>query len=722
MKIFLLHPLACNDVRGFVEPRNNDAFVPSADFEPDSVFAYVGGESILYKCGVDINGEFYQCAPTGEPVNATAGLTIFNGTRRGQDQSVIYYALPLADSIRSCEIDKLNGELNNCTYAAQDIPGAIDLTIVDESVFITNDLNGTVTKCQIDQDFTFTDCEVVLEDVKIPYGITYDPETGVVYIIQEDEMLILCSVVDGELENCAEEGFGFKGVNDIVLFEDFAYLPNFERNSVIKCNKDPSTGSLSTCGPTGGLFENPSDIEIRKDQRQAYVLNSLNESVTTCSINGNGDFEFCFSSAQGRKPPDYVAVSRRGAVFASNFEEGVIYKCDRDSIGTMRNCTITGPKFLGPDGMAVWDDKYLFIAEAEGVFRCDIGNENELENCRETGTRTRVPSRISVTGSTAYIANRFDPHTVCDIVEGGELENCRLNDAISGEQASVEAYGSTYVYISSYQNQTVSVCTLTPEGDLKDCQIALSNATSPQITGPLDVGAYDFGYVYVVDSKANTIYRCFISVDGFLESCTVALDGLNSPRGISFDSLNHAYITHTYDSVLRCDIGRNRSLVNCNYDGDFDPRRINGVAFPQSIALGGLIPPKTSKEPEELPERPLIGTSSLPMLVNGYTMINRVLPEGNGDFECEGISPCILDGDSEAALMQCQGASNCSGFIWETKENEAELKVSNMTLEEPEPLNPNSVFFEKPVRVNGYSRKGQVIGPLAHFFCQSKSH
>lgn len=130
MKIFLLHPLACNDVRGFVEPRNNDAFVPSADFEPDSVFAYVGGESILYKCGVDINGEFYQCAPTGEPVNATAGLTIFNGTRRGQDQSVIYYALPLADSIRSCEIDKLNGELNNCTYAAQDIPGAIDLTIV----------------------------------------------------------------------------------------------------------------------------------------------------------------------------------------------------------------------------------------------------------------------------------------------------------------------------------------------------------------------------------------------------------------------------------------------------------------------------------------------------------------------------------------------------------------------------------------------------------------
>lgn len=673
----------------------------------------------MYKCGVDTNGEFYLCAPTGEPVNATTGLTVFNGTTRGQNESVLYYALPLSGSVRFCSIDKVNGELNNCTYATQDIPGAIDLTLVDESAFITSDEQGTVTKCQIEQDFTFSECEVVLDGLKIPYGITYDLETGFVYIVQEAEMLILCRIVDGELDDCAEEGFGFKGVNDVVLFEDFAYMPDYEDNSVIKCTRDAFTGSLFACGPTGGLFESPSDIDIRKDRRQAFVLNNLNESVTTCSINENGDFEFCFSSAQGRKAPDYVAVSRRGAVYASNFEESVIYKCDRDSIGTMRNCTVTGPKFDGPDGMAVWNDNYLFIAEANGVFRCDIGKDNELENCRETGTRTRVPSRISVSNSTAYIANRYDPHTVCDIVEGGELVNCRLNDAISGEQVSVEAYQSTYVYISSYQNQTVSVCILTPEGDLKDCQITLSNATSPQIMGPLDVGAYDYGYVYVVDSVANKIYRCFVGSGGFLESCTLALDGLNSPRGISFDSLNHAYITHTYDSVLRCDIGKDRSLVNCNYDGDFDPRRINGVAFPQSIALGGLIPPKTSKKPEDLPVRPIIGTSSLPMLVNGYTLINTVLPEGNGDFECEGVSPCILDGDSEAALMRCQGESDCSGFIWETKENEARLKETNKSFKNAEPLTPNSVFFEKPVRVNGYSRKGQVIGPFGHFDCLS---
>jgi hypothetical protein len=67
--------------------------------------------------------------------------------------------------------------------------------------------------------------------------------------------------------------------------------------------------------------------------------------------------------------------------------------------------------------------------------------------------------------------------------------------------------------------------------------------------------------------------------------------------------------------------------------------------------------------------------------------------------------------------MRCQGESDCSGFIWETKENEAELKETNKTSENTEPLTPNSVFFEKPVRVNGYSRKGQVIGPFGHFDC-----
>jgi hypothetical protein len=143
--------------------------------------------------------------------------------------------------------------------------GTLGAGVVRDTLYITNALVNTVTKCDIDPaSGSLSNCGTTGTVGLRPYSISF--YMGLyAYIANENSRTVtVCTVsLDGSLVDCGDSGYNENDqVNYSVVTASYLLLTAFNSGLVYRCVITPSTGLLTDCIGVGTGFSGPMGMSV----------------------------------------------------------------------------------------------------------------------------------------------------------------------------------------------------------------------------------------------------------------------------------------------------------------------------------------------------------------------------------------------------------------------------------------------------------------------------
>ena len=147
-----------------------------------------------------------------------------------------------------------------CAYG-----GRLGAGVLHDTLYITNAIGNTVTKCAIDPaSGKLSNCGLAGALFNRPYSIAF--YMGLyAYIANEGTADVTqCTIsLDGSLVNCFKSGSpSGKQVNYVVVTANYILVAAFNAGEVLRCQITPGTGLLTNCIAVGSGFNGPMGITV----------------------------------------------------------------------------------------------------------------------------------------------------------------------------------------------------------------------------------------------------------------------------------------------------------------------------------------------------------------------------------------------------------------------------------------------------------------------------
>lgn len=505
-----------------------------------SLYAYISNntDNDVTKCTTNLtNGTLGTCGTASAPFSTPFGIA--TQAVAGLSLDAAYITNQSAGTVTQCGVTGADGQLVHCFDAG---PGDVFSTPTNIAFFETADIYAYIT----DADHS---------------------GTGSVW-------QCLFSTSTGLLSGCATTGSGFDhpvGISfETVASADYAYVTNFEANTIETCAVDSGTGNLTSCASSSLLS---TDVLINITQQTfssvnyLYVADAVQESILQCKIDttvtATGNI-YCIDSGTAglfSAPPSSVVFQEVAGTtygYVNEPDAGMVWQCTvNTTTGQFTGCVDSGP--IG------FENPYITV----------LGTVNSV-----------LYAYISDVDFDLVWQCVVDPVTgaLCDCVDAAKNLLTPLSNPIG---VSFQTFaGTDYLYVGQLSPGAVLQCTLDSSTGLFTSCIDSGAGTLDQPTAFTfeQVDTNLFVYIPTNDNAAlpPIITQCLVNTTTGLFSACTPNNFANAQAGIAFDSAgssDYAYVTTgdtaTFGEILRCTVGSDGGLSSC----------ISPFGEPDSIAL-----------------------------------------------------------------------------------------------------------------------------------------
>lgn len=296
----------------------------------------------------------------------------------------------------------------------------------------------------------------------------------------------------------------------------FIYVTNGDSTvSICPLNADGSLGTCSVSTGNGtfsfGGFGSGAGITLNAARTLAYVVNTINGSISICPINPDGTFGTCtvFNDPTFNYPTGSIGLNvRNNLAYIANALGNSVSICPVNPDGSLSACTIS-------DG---------------------------------NGTFSGLPTQVLLNSATtfAYVANENN-NTIagCPVNNDGSFGTCTLYDG-NGTFTRPQGFdfdaSEAYLYVGnlsfSSTMSTIAICPVNSDGSLGICTSTTGTPNfnfdynvviCPAMSSPSHIG-------YIPNNGTNFVYLCPIdAATGALGSCTTSSGNgtFNSPSAVA---------------------------------------------------------------------------------------------------------------------------------------------------------------------------------------------
>lgn len=250
--------------------------------------------------------------------------------------------------------------------------------------------DNSVSSCVAEASGLISKCRFIVPDDALQSLAGISLSDGRVYLLDIARKVVDACVVDvdGAPGNCvtSEAGGLLTMPMGIAVSESNAYMGNGSGN-VIGCGIG-NNGALSNCTAQngGGTFSYPSSIALWN--KQVYVLNSGNSTVTRCDAGANGALGNCIASAVGNLTGSSALSSltiANGHAYVTNGTKAELYACTLTASGALSSCqTVSLDPGMGMLGGLVTNGSSLYLASITGdaIGVCAIADDGAISSCQ----------------------------------------------------------------------------------------------------------------------------------------------------------------------------------------------------------------------------------------------------------------------------------------------------------------------------------------------------
>ena len=245
--------------------------------------------------------------------------------------------------------------------------------------FFTNQLNNTLTNCQIDPS-------------------------------------------NGNLSNCSVSGSILATPIGNVINHGTLYIAKFSGNTITQFNINQSTGQLSNNTTSYSPINSPNSLVIYG--LWAYIVDYFDGQVYKCNINSDGTFNSCTQIvASGFTSPRGIVISNNFAYITS---DSTVTKCNINTDGTLSVCVPTGSGFGIPLSITIFNN-FAYIMDTSGNYVCSVNSfTGILTNCGPTALNVSLGRSIAFYNNIAFIGTgtAIAPLWRCTLNLDGSLSGC----------------------------------------------------------------------------------------------------------------------------------------------------------------------------------------------------------------------------------------------------------------------------------------------------------
>jgi hypothetical protein len=278
------------------------------------------------------------------------------------------------------------------------------------------------------------------------------------------------------------------GVIGVTSPSNYAFITNYNGNTVTKCTINPSSGTLDNCSLTGSGFDVPYGVAVNNGY--AYIANSggSNPGVVQCTIDPiTGELAPCILNVPGGPVPSGIGINNGYVYILSIFPFNSVTKCTLNpSDGSLSNCAATGGGFIftGAEAGIGFKNGFAYVTTGSNneVFKCDVDLLGELSNCGSTGFGYSYPAGIAIANDYGYVSNFSDSSiSQCLIAPITGIFTCTHLVVPTVVGANGMGYRNGFVYIANINDDSITKCALNPDNTLNTatCVLTGSNFTGP---------------------------------------------------------------------------------------------------------------------------------------------------------------------------------------------------------------------------------------------------
>lgn len=293
---------------------------------------------------------------------------------------------------------------------------------------------------------------------------------------------------------------------DCLPNNQFAYVPNYDNNTVSLCYLNATTGLFNPYLPCKSVLSglsSPSDVVIHPTKPLAYITNaSYMGNVSVCSIQaGTALLNNCQVAAAFNNPKAIVFNASGTKAYVASFQRAFVCSLNVAN-GYLEACNLTGPTLDQMSAIALHQAAgvaYLTDGYNNTVHTCPINSDGTISNTCSQTTGFSSPQGLTLnpSGSMLYVSNNNTKRlSACRIASDGALSACHT--LVTSPTSIFSGYGhivfnkpGTKVY-TPYANYNlkahwVYVCDVDKvTGEFANCQ----NSSGTGFSGPAGLALY----------------------------------------------------------------------------------------------------------------------------------------------------------------------------------------------------------------------------------------
>ena len=364
------------------------------------------GNSIVI-CTVQANGNLnWPCVAEQTVINYPTSVWVEDG--------FAYLANADSDSISICTLSTTNS-IDDCVdYSDNSFAYPVDIIlntqVTPTLAYVANDDTSTISICEIDPleglgiCTSFSDSN---DNLNFEYsGLQLSPEGDWLYAVNYyDYAVIVCSVnAAGGLENgcgvAADNENGVSGPEGRIAFtlvnsQYYAYIANYDDDSVLYCQYNAVDGTFSNCTETDSLFDGPLSVAIANGY--LYAPSGIDNNIFICPINADGSITDAncqtstgFNTILLNDDITNIFVGSNNLVYIPNDQNNSVSTCqagfnqNAPPVWTLTGCDVWAS--VSPTGRVAFatfnKQPYVYVADFFGTLnRCLVDSTGLFDEC-----------------------------------------------------------------------------------------------------------------------------------------------------------------------------------------------------------------------------------------------------------------------------------------------------------------------------------------------------
>lgn len=329
----------------------------------------------------------------------------------------------------------------------------------------------------------------------------------------------------------------------------YAYITNFDDDTVSAYRVNGSSGGLTYLGDTGVNGDRPYGMAVHPNNKFLYIANAGSDEIAVFSINqANGDLTLVEEEATNPSAfPHAMAMNSTGTrlYLANELEKTVVTYSVNATTGhlTFMSSIATGQATgAAPHDVKVVDDQFVYVANystnSNSVNAFEIQGDGTLALIEEQASGTR-PFKLAVYDNRfLYSINRTsnDVH-VFEIENDGSLTNIQI--IATGSTPTSIVFRNNFAYVANFTSNDVSVYSVNPTTGMLTAEdyTAVWGGSNPSSLYNQTVGLFmhpDLDWIFSMHKADKKIAAVDAYNDGFLYGLGLEVSTGTNPQWVEF--------------------------------------------------------------------------------------------------------------------------------------------------------------------------------------------